>query len=73
MATDSRKPFTARERADLAIRFLHPKVAAKKLGLTLVAVMQRRGELGLPAVDVQCRKANEGKSNAQPGARRKPR
>jgi hypothetical protein len=50
------KPFSEQDRADLAIRILHPKMAAEKLGLTVSAVMRRRTELGLPDVDGQFQK-----------------
>jgi hypothetical protein len=53
------KPFSDQERADLAIRILHPKMAAEKLGLTVAAVLRRRGELGLPAVDEQFAKGRQ--------------
>jgi hypothetical protein len=56
------KPFSEQDRADLAIRILHPKLAAEKLGLTVAAVMQRRTELGLPEVDAQFAKRERAKS-----------
>jgi hypothetical protein len=65
------KPFSDEERADLAIRILHPTMAAEKLGLTVAAVMRRRTELGLPAVEEQFRKWGNSQSNGS--AKRKPR
>jgi hypothetical protein len=44
------------ERADLIVRTLHPRVAAKKLAVTVRLVMARRAELGLPAVAAQFRR-----------------
>lgn len=71
MQTEHAKSFTAKDRADLVIRFLHPKLAAEKLGLTLPAVMKRRAELGLPAVEEQFRKWGDKPSNGS--AKRRPR
>jgi hypothetical protein len=63
MHTEPQNSFSSQERAELAIRHLHPKLAAEKLGLTVAAVMQRRKELDLPPVDVQFAKRRQGQQN----------
>jgi hypothetical protein len=59
------KAFTAQDRADTFIRIAHPTIAAERLGITVKEVLARRAELGLPPVEVQFAKGEQGAKHSR--------
>jgi hypothetical protein len=59
------KSYTTGDRADAFIRIVHPTIAAERLGITVKQVMARRAELGLPPVEVQFAKGEQGAKHSR--------